>query len=195
MMGSPRNRGATTRRGRLLPLLLLLLPLAASTSGAARGLGNSAAREEGGGGPPAPAVPLAAAVADVLAYARKHMHDIPAAPPPPCLLPPCKPGSPTGSLAGNLSATLNRTLTFTATETWHHFHAADGTVFVDTGDIHQQWLRDSCNQMRAYLPLAAQSPAVGAVFVGALKRMSRFFLGDACEPAATCLHCCVLPLP
>ena len=69
----------------------------------------------------------------------------------------------------NLSRTLNNTFTFTATQTWTRFHA-DKTVFVDTGDIQQMWLRDSSNQMRVYLPLAKTSAAVAAVFVGVLKR-------------------------
>jgi meiotically up-regulated gene 157 (Mug157) protein len=75
--------------------------------------------------------------------------------------------------------TLNQTYVFTATQTWHNFHSGDGTVFVDTGDIHQQWLRDSCNQMRVYLPLAGQSAAVEAVMVGSLRRMATFYNGDA----------------
>jgi meiotically up-regulated gene 157 (Mug157) protein len=76
-----------------------------------------------------------------------------------------------------LAQTFNNTYVFTATQTWHRFDA-DGTVFVDTGDIGQQWLRDSCNQMAPYIPLAKTSKAVRSVFIAALKRMSRFFVDD-----------------
>ena len=48
----------------------------------------------------------------------------------------------------------------------------------DSGDIHQQWLRDSSNQMRVYIPLAKASKPVADVFVNALKRMSQYFVGD-----------------
>ena len=112
-------------------------------------------------GPPDAA--LAAAIQDVMSYARLHMHDI---------------TSPSVDVTTNLSATLNNTYTFTAAQTWHRFHAGDGTVFIDTGDIHQQWLRDSSNQMRVYIPLAKASKPVADVFVNALKRMSQYFVGD-----------------
>ena len=86
--------------------------------------------------------------------------------------------SPSPNVTANLSATFNNTFTFTATQTWHRFHAGDETIFIDTGDIHQQWLRDSCNQMRVYIPLAKASKPVADVFVSALKRMALYFVGD-----------------
>lgn len=110
-----------------------------------------------------PDLALAAAIRDVVAYARLHMHDI---------------RSPSPNVTANLSNTLNNSFTFTATQTWHRFHTGDETVFIDTGDIHQQWLRDSSNQMRVYIPLAKESKPVADVFVNALKRMARYFEGD-----------------
>ena len=76
-----------------------------------------------------------------------------------------------------LAAMFNRTFTFTATHTLSRF-PGDGTAYVDTGDIRQQWLRDSCNQLRAYLPVVPTSPSVGRLFAQALRRMVRFFNGD-----------------
>ena len=131
------------------------MALAAVTCLACWGL--SSANAAGAQPGPHPDPQLAHATADVLAFARLHMHDIQG--------------------DANLSRTLNNTFTFTATQTWTRFHA-DDTVFVDTGDIQQMWLRDSSNQMRVYLPLAKTSAAVAAVFVGVLKRMARFFVGD-----------------
>ena len=75
-----------------------------------------------------------------------------------------------------LRPTFNQTFTFTAMSTWNVF--ADGTVFIDTGDIHQQWLRDSANQMQPYLPVAKTSAPVRSVFVKAIQRMVRFFVDD-----------------
>ena len=77
--------------------------------------------------PPLPGSLLDAAVKDVLAHsaaAAKILH---------------------GTGVPTLAKIFNNTFTFTAVQTWQDFH--DGTVFIDTGDIQQQWLRDSCNQM------------------------------------------------
>jgi meiotically up-regulated gene 157 (Mug157) protein len=111
----------------------------------------------------APDPALAAAIGEVISYGREHMHEF---------------TSPSPNVTANLSATLYNTYVFTATQTWHRFHSGDGTVFIDTGDIHQQWLRDSCNQMRVYIPLAKTSRPVADVFVGALKRMIAYFVDD-----------------
>jgi meiotically up-regulated gene 157 (Mug157) protein len=140
--------------GMVLPwLLLMLLQHLCATS----------QQRSSAAAPDPPDLALAAAIHDVVSFAHLHMHDI---------------TSPSVNVTANLSATLNNTFTFTATQTWHRFHAGDETVFIDTGDIHQQWLRDSSNQMRVYIPLAKESKAVADVFVSALKRMSQFFVGD-----------------
>ena len=107
--------------------------------------------------PPPPA--LSSAVADVLHFSEAHMPRL------------------RQVLYGvsSLADTFNNTFSFTATRTWKLWNGTgtpDGTVFIDTGDIQQQWLRDSCNQMRPYLPLAKVScmkrrgsPAVSGISV------------------------------
>jgi len=57
----------------------------------------------------------------------------------------------------------------------------DSTVFVNTGDIPQMWLRDSTFQLHAYLPLAAKSKegsAIRKVLESAMARQRRFILDD-----------------
>jgi meiotically up-regulated gene 157 (Mug157) protein len=100
---------------------------------------------------------LSAAISDVMAFSALQMARFSGTP--------------------GLAQTFNNTYVFTATQTWHRFEV-DGTVFVDTGDIGQQWLRDSSNQMMPYIPLAKTSVAVRSVFSGVLKRMTRFFVDD-----------------
>lgn len=117
--------------------------------------------------PPPPGSLLAAAVGDVLEASARHMAGL--------NLSSVATGAPT------LLQTFNNTFTFTATKTWSMWNATgtpDGTVFVDTGDIQQQWLRDSANQLRPYVALARSSAHVAEVFVQSLRRMSRFFVDD-----------------
>jgi meiotically up-regulated gene 157 (Mug157) protein len=47
---------------------------------------------------------------------------------------------------------------------------ADGTTFVITGDIPAMWLRDSCAQVRHYLPLAAGDKELQEVLAGLITR-------------------------
>jgi len=57
----------------------------------------------------------------------------------------------------------------------------DGTVFVNTGDIGQMWLRDSAVQLSLYLDLAAKSQpgsAIRQVMESAMARQRRFILDD-----------------
>lgn len=137
--------------------------------------------------PPSPGSPLPPAIQAVLSHSAQVMRVLNAT------------GVPT------LSTVFNNTYTFTAAETWQDF--PDGTVFIDTGDIQQQWLRDSCNQMRPYLPLVASSAPVATVFVKSLQRMTRFYISDRyasafnpyaqpqydqCPKSLDCLNCTCL---
>ncbi len=54
----------------------------------------------------------------------------------------------------------------------------DGTYFILTGDIPAMWLRDSAAQVRPYLVLAAEDPALAEVLVGVLRRQLEFLLLD-----------------
>jgi hypothetical protein len=89
----------------------------------------------------------------------------------------------------------------------------DKTVFVNTGDIAQMWLRDSSFQMHVYLKLAkksAEGSAIRRVLEAAMARQRRFILDDnygsafyeshgpgidegpnknSCPPSADCPDC------
>lgn len=54
----------------------------------------------------------------------------------------------------------------------------DGTVFVLTGDIPAMWLRDSAAQLRPYVLLCADDPALQDLLVGVLRRQLLFLLTD-----------------
>jgi meiotically up-regulated gene 157 (Mug157) protein len=49
----------------------------------------------------------------------------------------------------------------------------DGTVYVSTGDIHAEWLRDSSVQTRAYLLFAAANADAAALVKGVVLRQAR----------------------
>lgn len=54
----------------------------------------------------------------------------------------------------------------------------DGTTFVLTGDIPAMWLRDSGAQVRPYLILARDDPALQDVLLGVLRRQLEFITVD-----------------
>jgi meiotically up-regulated gene 157 (Mug157) protein len=54
----------------------------------------------------------------------------------------------------------------------------DDSVFVVTGDIPAMWLRDSSTQLRPYLLLCRDDPALQDVLVGVLRSQVRFLLSD-----------------
>ncbi len=51
-------------------------------------------------------------------------------------------------------------------------YAPDGTVYVKTGDIPAEWLRDSSAQVRPYLFFAKKDPAVAALLKGVIERQA-----------------------
>jgi meiotically up-regulated gene 157 (Mug157) protein len=61
----------------------------------------------------------------------------------------------------------------------------DGTTFVSTGDIRQEWLRDSSAVLVAYLPTAARDPYVQSTLRGAIARQARYILLDGYANAFT----------
>jgi meiotically up-regulated gene 157 (Mug157) protein len=63
-------------------------------------------------------------------------------------------------------------------ETTIHRHEEDGTVFMLTGDIPAMWLRDSVNQLRPYLMLAAQDADLKKIIEGVLKTQFQSILRD-----------------
>src|SRR4051794_20537290 len=54
----------------------------------------------------------------------------------------------------------------------------DGTTFVLTGDIPAMWLRDSAAQLRPYLVLCADDPALQDVLIGVLHRQLEYIAID-----------------
>ncbi|MVA75780.1 metal-independent alpha-mannosidase [Auraticoccus sp. F435] len=54
----------------------------------------------------------------------------------------------------------------------------DGTAFILTGDIPAMWLRDSAAQVRPYLVLAGEDPALADLLVGVLRRQLEFLVLD-----------------
>ncbi|TDO48623.1 hypothetical protein EV643_107253 [Kribbella sp. VKM Ac-2527] len=54
----------------------------------------------------------------------------------------------------------------------------DGTTFVLTGDIPAMWLRDSAAQLRPYLVLCADDPALQDVLIGVLHRQLEYVAID-----------------
>jgi len=56
--------------------------------------------------------------------------------------------------------------------------AADGTVYVKTGDIPAEWLRDSSAQVRPYLFFAKGDPAVAQFLKGVITRQARYLKVD-----------------
>ncbi|QDP98446.1 glycoside hydrolase family 125 protein [Microlunatus elymi] len=56
--------------------------------------------------------------------------------------------------------------------------AADGTTYLLTGDIPAMWLRDSAAQIRPYLILCGEDPALAETLVGVFRRQVEFIAID-----------------
>ncbi len=54
----------------------------------------------------------------------------------------------------------------------------DGTIYVGTGDIFAEWLRDSSAQVRPYLYFAKSDPAVAAFIRGVIARQMKYITID-----------------
>ncbi|MDP9105543.1 MAG: glycoside hydrolase family 125 protein [Candidatus Eremiobacteraeota bacterium] len=52
--------------------------------------------------------------------------------------------------------------------------ASDGTVYVKTGDIPAEWLRDASVQVRPYLFFVKNDPQIAALLRGAIARMGKY---------------------
>lgn len=54
----------------------------------------------------------------------------------------------------------------------------DGTTYVITGDIPAMWLRDSTAQLRPFLPVAGQEPALQEILIGLSRRQFQYIQTD-----------------
>lgn len=60
----------------------------------------------------------------------------------------------------------------------HAFEANDGTVYVSTGDIPAEWLRDASTEVRPYLYFAKSDPAVAKFLAGVIEREAKYINTD-----------------
>ncbi len=60
----------------------------------------------------------------------------------------------------------------------HASSEPDGTIYVDSGDIYGEWLRDSSAQVRPYLYFAKANPAVAAFIRGVIARQVQYIQVD-----------------
>jgi len=60
----------------------------------------------------------------------------------------------------------------------HATSEPDGTTFVSTGDIDQEWLRDSSAVMTPYVGLALTDPYVRSMLRGTIARQAKYILSD-----------------
>jgi meiotically up-regulated gene 157 (Mug157) protein len=67
----------------------------------------------------------------------------------------------------------------------HAVMQPDGTTFVSTGDIDQEWLRDSSAVMTPYIGLAITDPYVRSMLRGTIARQARYILLDPYANAFT----------
>jgi len=65
------------------------------------------------------------------------------------------------------------------------FHEPDGTTYVQTGDIHAMWLRDSAAQTIPYVRFVATYPALRYEFFGVVQRDAKNILVDPHAEAFT----------
>jgi len=62
--------------------------------------------------------------------------------------------------------------------TQHTTLEPDGTVYVSTGDIHAEWLRDSSAVAQAYIRLARSDPDAARTLRGIIARQAKYILVD-----------------
>ena len=60
----------------------------------------------------------------------------------------------------------------------HAIHTADGTVYVSTGDIPAEWLRDASAEVRPYLYFAKSDPAMARLLAGVIAREAKYVNTD-----------------
>jgi hypothetical protein len=67
----------------------------------------------------------------------------------------------------------------------HATETADGTVYVSTGDIPAEWLRDASAEVRPYLYFAKSDPAVAKFIAGVIAREAKYINVDPYANAFT----------
>ncbi|KAJ1789902.1 hypothetical protein LPJ59_005262 [Coemansia sp. RSA 2399] len=69
------------------------------------------------------------------------------------------------------------TNTLDTTVAWHDPSTAEPYTFLITGDITAQWIRDSTNQIIAYIPYASSDPAIAKLVLGLVNMQAEELLG------------------
>jgi meiotically up-regulated gene 157 (Mug157) protein len=89
--------------------------------------------------------------------------------------------------APNRAATLREIYAHAVDEAYSRHTAveSDGTTFVSTGDIEQEWLRDSSAVLMAYVETARHDPYVETMLRGAIVRQARYIQVDPYANAFT----------
>lgn len=65
------------------------------------------------------------------------------------------------------------------TNAWKHAtETADGTVYVSTGDIPAEWLRDASAEVRPYLYFAKSDPSAAKLIAGVIAREAKYINVD-----------------
>ncbi|KAJ2548519.1 hypothetical protein EV175_004799, partial [Coemansia sp. RSA 1933] len=66
--------------------------------------------------------------------------------------------------------------TLDTTVAWHDPSTTEPYTFLITGDITAQWIRDSTNQILAYIPYAASDPAIAKLVLGLINMQAEEML-------------------
>jgi len=97
--------------------------------------------------------------------------------------------SPPGARAGaqTVAVTLQKIYQTAYDEAYsrHAIVQRDGTTFVSTGDIDQEWLRDSSAVLIPYVTLTSRDPYVRSMLRGAIARQGRYITLDPYANAFT----------
>ena len=98
-----------------------------------------------------------------------------------------KAGGPSAERAAAVAVTLQRLYQTAYDEAYsrHVIMERDGTTFVSTGDINNEWLRDSSAVMKPYIGLSLTDPDVAKTMRGVIVRQARYIEIDPYANAFT----------